>query len=644
MEKIIRALFMAFIISFGSSVQAQTTLKNTEIMPCIGSWQGTLTYLDYTSKQNTVIPADLDIEQISLGIFTFSHHFPKEPHVSWLDTMAISKDGMYFGNEKIITKRQLPNGNLELITEEKDSDDHKPALLRRTYTIGNEIFSRRKEVQLEGTAEWLLRHEYRYEIRAKYLTPKQMKADLGLIKTTWEILHPGLYRYNTKAEIENYFKDLDTKTNITLEQREFFILISQLNIKLRCGHSFVSYYNNKRMLKNNLYSDIFIPVLFTIIDNKFIVTHNLSDDKVLKLGEEIISINGISTQVIIDSLLTVSKADGRNGLNKQLDNISFDAREIYTDRYTLFDIFFPLFFKKDLNELNFNLTIKTIDDNLRELTVTGLSKEARQAEFIKRYGDIPRNENSWYIKPVDNQTAIFRVGDFMTYKWKFDFNRYLDSVFVMMNAKGYQNLIVDIRKNEGGADEARNAVLSYLTPKDLGCAIHYRRLYRYNQVPDSLNAYLSTWDDDFRKPKPDSIFLKTSDGFYESRSPNKCVEVFSKPNHFKGKIYLITDVTNSSATFILADVFKKNKLGTIVGETTGGTQQGINGGEIFFFYLPNSKIEMDLPLIYQAPNTARPDEGIKPDYDVKTTISDFAKMRDPQMEYILQVLISQKKN
>lgn len=619
--------------------QAQTTLQNTEIMPVIGSWQGALTYLDYTSKQKTVIPATIDIEQIKLGVFTFSHQFPKEPHVKWTDTVAISKDAMYFGQEKIVAKRPSANGGLEFVTEENGKDDNKPALLRRTYTIAPDRYVVRKEVQIQGSTEWLERHEYRYETRAKFLTTKQMKADLALIKTTWQQLHPGLYRYNTQAEIEGYFRELDAKTNAPLEQRAFFILISQLNIKLRCGHSFVSYYNNKRLLKNNLYSTVFIPVLFTIVEGKLIVTHNLSENSSLKLGEEITAINGVAAQTIIDSLLTVSKADGKNGLNKQLDNISFDPREIYTDRYSLFDIFFPLFFKKELNETNFILTIENTKGVQRQVSVMGLSKENRQAKYIERYGDIPKDENSWYIKPIDKQTIVFRIGDFMTYKWKFDFNKYLDSVFVMMNAKGYKNLIVDIRKNEGGADEARNAVLSYLTPKNLGCAMPYRRLYRYNHIPDSLNQYLSTWDDDFRKPKPESLYLKTADGFYESRTPNKCVEIFSNTNHFKGKIYLLTDVTNSSATFTLADVFKQNKLGTIVGETTGGTQQGINGGEIFFFYLPNSKIEMDLPLIYQAPKAPRPDEGIRPDYEIKTTPTDLAQMRDAQMEYILQKLI-----
>lgn len=636
----IKAVLLFFSLSsIVSNLSAQSTLKNTEFTPVVGSWQGTLTYLDYTSQKKTVIPATVDIDQIKVGVFTFSYQFPKEPHVKWTDTVALSKDGTMFGKEKIMAKKVLGDGFLEFVSEEDGTDDNKPARLRKTYGISSDQYFARKEVQYEGATDWVNRHEYLFEGRTRVLTPKQMKADLAVLKTTWEIIHPGLYRYNTKEQIDGYFKELDALTNVPMEQRIFFILISQLNIKLLCGHSFVSYYNNKSLIKQNLYSNVFLPILFRVIDRKFIVTHNLTDDENIKPGDEILSINGFHSKTITDSLLTVSKADGRNGLNKKLDNISFHPREIYTDRYSLFDIYFPLFFKKELNESNYSIEIQPNSGKRRTLVLKGVTKEARQVKFIAKYGDVPKNEKSWYLKPLDNKTVVFRLGDFTTFNWKFDFNNYLDSVFTDINSNGYQNLIVDIRENEGGADEARDAVLSYLTPQSLGCASPYRRLYRYNSIPDSLKKNLDTWDDRFKNPKPDSLFVKTAEGFYEPRSIDKCEEILPKQNRFKGNIFLITDVTNSSATFIMADVFKNNKLGTIVGEVTGGSQQGINGGELFFFYLPNSKIEMDLPLIYQAPKTIRPDQGIRPDFEVVTKPHDIATSSDPQIDFILKKLI-----
>lgn len=628
------------LISLSSFAQ-QPTVAVKDFQLIVGSWQGSLTYLDYTTGKPYTMPANVDIEQLGRSSrFTFSNSFPKEPNANWTDTVVLAADGLMIDKETITSKQVLPDGNLQIVTEVKgvDGNESKAALLRHTYTIGRDVFIKRKDVLFNGTTEWINRHEYKYTLRAKVLTPQQMKADLAIVKSAWENIHPGLYRYNSKEQIEIYFKELDVQTNTPLEQRRFFILLSQLNIKLRCGHSFVSYYNNKRILKGNLYSSVFLPVLYRVIEERFVITHNLSENKLIKAGDELIAVNNIPVKQIIDSLLTVSKADGLKGRNKQLDNINIYPRDINTDRYCLFDIFFPLFFKQNINESNYELKIKSASGKLLTVNVAGLSKEDRQSTFIAKYGDVPKNEKSWYLKPIDKNTIVFRLGDFATFNWKFDFNKYLDSVFVAINKAGYKHLIVDIRENEGGADEARDAVLSYLTPKPIGCANDIRKLYRYTSIPDSLHPYLDTWDDNFKKPKLG--YTKTADGFYESSNPkNNCTAVTSNPNYFRGKIYLITDATNSSATFIMADAFKRNKLGTIVGEVTGGTQQGINGGELFFLYLPNSKMEMDLPLIYQAPKTQKPDAGIQPDYEVKTKVRDLAQMKDAQMEFILKKLI-----
>jgi hypothetical protein len=476
------------------------------------------------------------------------------------------------------------------------------------------------------------------------LSPNQLKKDLALVKSVWENVHPGLYRYNTPAEIEGYFNELDRQTNRPMPLRQFFILLSQLNIKLRCGHSFVSYYNNKRSLKAKLCSTVFLPVLYRVVDGKFIVSHNLTEHPGIQPGDELTAIDGIPVQRIIDSLLTVSKADGLNGLNKQLDNITIYPRDLNPKGYCLFDIFFPLFFRENLEEPTFNLRIRPFGKGgAAEYRCKGLAKEERHSVFVQRYQEVPKNEASWYLKPVDASTAIFRLGDFATYNWKFDFNHYLDSIFTHLKMKGYENLIVDIRQNEGGADEARDAVLSYLTDKPIGCANAVRRCYRYRSIPDSLLPYLDTWDQGFKQPKPDSVYVLTPDRFYENKQPGSdCDEIWPKPNHFKGNIYLITDATNSSATFIMADAVKRNGLGKIVGEKTGGTQQGINGGELFFFYLPHSGIEMDVPLIYQAPFSEKPDDGILPDFEVKTTAEDLAKMGDPQLAFILKELVVRK--
>jgi C-terminal processing protease CtpA/Prc len=162
-------------------------------------------------------------------------------------------------------------------------------------------------------------------------------------------------------------------------------------------------------------------------------------------------------------------------------------------------------------------------------------------------------------------------------------------------------------------------------------------LYRFTHIPDTIKPHLKTWDADFKKDKIG--FVKTQNGFYTKRNEIKCDTISPNKNNFKGNLYLITDAANSSASFVLADIFKKNKLGKIVGEKTGGTLQGINGGEILFLFLPKSGIEIDIPLVFQAPVSINKDEGIIPDYIVSKTTSSILKKDDKPVSFILNKLI-----
>lgn len=469
------------------------------------------------------------------------------------------------------------------------------------------------------------------------LQPEDMKKDLAILKATWENVHAGLYRYSSPEQITSYLNHCEKRCASPLPLRDFYLMIAQLNAKLHCSHSYLSYYNNKKAIKEEVFSPVHLPLLFRVIEGKFILTHNLDFNLMLEPGQEIVAINTIPTARILDSLMTVTKADGRNGLKKMWNNCSIHPSDISSKHYNLFDIYFPLFFKSNLKEENFWVTVKQ-GRKLVSIKLKGLSKADREKAYTERFGPLPEQEQTWSTKEIDPSTVLFRLGDFSTYNWKFDFRRYLDSVFISFNQKGYKNLIIDIRENEGGSDETRDALLSYLTPKNIACANPVRRLYRYLHIPDSLKANLITWDESFLQDK--SGFKAVEKGYYEKdQSTITCDSIYSNRNHFKGKQFLICDVSNSSATFIMADCFKRNQLGSLVGEQTGGSQSGINGGQILFFYLPNSKIEMDVPLIWQKPISDRPDEGILPDYLVPTTAKDIANAQDPQLNFIVKKLL-----
>jgi C-terminal processing protease CtpA/Prc len=165
-----------------------------------------------------------------------------------------------------------------------------------------------------------------------------------------------------------------------------------------------------------------------------------------------------------------------------------------------------------------------------------------------------------------------------------------------------------------------------------------RRLVRYRTVPDDLVPHLDTWDKSFRDwgpaavdlPAPwptaptDVTYLKLTR--YDDDETGEVIRPAGK--RFHGKLIVLIDATNSSATFQFAQAVQSHQLGTLIGQPTGGSQRGINGGAFFFLRLPHSGIEMDLPLIGTFPATAASDAGITPDIILKTSAADISADRD----------------
>ena len=470
----------------------------------------------------------------------------------------------------------------------------------------------------------------------KILSPEQMQRDLDILHSAWISLHPGIYRYNAPGKLEGYFDDLLKLCSVPTGERTFYIRLAQLAEKIKCGHTYLNPLNLSDSVRLRVLPAAIIPVFFVVTPgNKIIVTHNLSDNTDFERGDEIISINIIPSRRIIDSLLSVSRSDGNHSKGKKLNNINETPDE--ASNHSLFDIFFPLFFP--IKNDQFNLLIKSYKTGLvKTHTVSATSLNERMKRYEEAFGKVPVDEKSWDYRLLNRQTAYMKFGTFAFWNSSFNTKKYIDSIFQnLLRQPIVKNLVIDIRNNEGG-DNSGDYILSYITSKKPGCDDPDHRCYRYLRVPDSLLGYLSTWDASFKKPKDPSLFFVNDIGLYESKTTKgDCDFIIPQANRFKGKVFLITDAKNSSAGYEMARNFKSSKLGLVIGETTGGSQQGINGGEFFFLTLPNSKFEIDLPLIYNYhPN--KPDRGIDPDYAVPTTQKDIATNKDPQLEFILKLI------
>jgi C-terminal processing protease CtpA/Prc len=203
-----------------------------------------------------------------------------------------------------------------------------------------------------------------------------------------------------------------------------------------------------------------------------------------------------------------------------------------------------------------------------------------------------------------------------------------------MEQKRISNLIMDIRDNEGGDDEVIGYVVKAIARKPVSIEPAMKKV-RYTRIPADLEPYLSSWDDSYKKPA-----LKNSepiDGLYEMNKSGESKNIPAQKKAFQGQVYLIVNEHNSSATFYMAQIIKNNQLAILVGQTTGGSQRGLNGDQTAFLKLPHSKIELDIPLIGTFYN-GKADIGIEPDITVTHTVKSLVDKRDLEMEKILELI------
>lgn len=163
--KIVPILISTFFIIHDSYAQFKPKAILKDFQKAEGRYQGTLTYLDYSSGKPYTMPANIEITQIKkTNQFIFSNAYPKEKSANSLDTMTISNDGKYIDEELIISRKKLANGNTEIITKEKgiDGNDDKPAIIRHTYNFSKSTFSITKDIQFVGENAWIKRNEYLY--------------------------------------------------------------------------------------------------------------------------------------------------------------------------------------------------------------------------------------------------------------------------------------------------------------------------------------------------------------------------------------------------------------------------------------------------------------------------------------------------
>ncbi|WP_210420355.1 S41 family peptidase [Aquisphaera giovannonii] len=462
----------------------------------------------------------------------------------------------------------------------------------------------------------------------------KLLEDADVLRRIYERAHPGLYRYNTKAQMAGHLAALRAEFARDRSLGEAYVAVSQFLAKVRCGHSYANFYNQPRGVADALFSGRNrVPFLFRWIDGRMIVDRDFSG--ALKPGTEVLAIEGHPVAEILGKLMTIARADGGNDA-KRVAYLEVRGK----DRYEAFDIFLPLFYPG----IGERIGLEVVPPGAKgPLTLAVAAHDRAQREALGKEAQQPAGADPWKFETLEGGAAYLRMPGWALYDSKWDWKGFLDRGMDALIDRRAPALIVDLRDNEGGLDVG-NVLIERITAREVRGGIQ-RRYTRYRTLPGDLVPFLDTWDWSFKdwgdKAVPDRA------GFYRLTRYDDDANgdvIAPRGRRFEGRLVVLVNAANSSATFQFARLIKDNQLGTLVGQPTGGNRRGINGGAFFFAKLPNSKIEFDVPLIATFPGERPlpdgvvlpfldvPDAGVEPDVPVKPRAEDIAAGVDAELE------------
>lgn len=458
-----------------------------------------------------------------------------------------------------------------------------------------------------------------------------LQADARLLREAFERLHPGLYRYNTTEQLDARWAALLAEFGEDRSVAEAFLAFSRLTSGIRCGHTHPNPFNQSDSVAAAFATRATaLPFHFRWIGGRMIVTRSalLPSGKVgsgesLPPGTEILAIDGRPARRILDSLLPFVRADGSNNAKRTALLELQGSQGIET-----FDLYFGLRFPP--TAAAFTLQLRRPGRRAVErLVVQAVTAGARDSALAHAVEPVTRSavaDSVWQFRFLDDTTAYLRMDTWALYNSKWKWQPWLSDRLGLIAARA-RLFIVDIRRNEGGTEIGRELIARLIdSPLRLPAE---QRVVRYRAVPESLRPHLSTWNRTFfdwgeaARPLTNGDFQLQRDT--DGTDPDVIMPV--RPR-IAARVVVLVGPDNSSATFQFASIVQQQRLGVLVGRGTGGNQRGINGGAYFFMKLPNSGLEVDVPLIGYFPEGARPDAGLTPDLLVELSADDIVAGRD----------------
>lgn len=477
------------------------------------------------------------------------------------------------------------------------------------------------------------------ELQEMSIPPEKLKQDVDFAYSKIKEMHPQLFWYISQQELDRKFDSIKNTIDTPLTPLQFYFKLQPVVSDIHEGHLSLRI-PSKRISKKEIRElenkkGMFSRFDYYIEGDRLFIIGNKDSIQNIKPGTEILSIDHTPVSYYIERYRKLISTDGFNTTFKP---------------YFLKDLFFSYYVaEKGFQNQAVIETVYNGEKKIYELKRESKSeadlkkeKENKKRTDEKKINDYVAlsdsyNRNFKFLNK-DSTIAYIKVKSFSgVYSGKFYKN-----AFEKIKEARSPYLIIDVRNNYGGSLEEIHKLYSYLSPEPY-------ILIKPSQVNSATTPLKTNY---FRKSNalqytfktlayPAFFFAQTfstykKDGkFYYKIKADK----LSKPdkNAFTGKIFVLINGSSFSASSILTSKLKNDKRAILVGEETGGANDGTVAGFYSYQTLPNSRIDLPIGLVFVQPDITPTNtkKGVVPDIPIKETMDDIIHKKDPQLNWIL---------
>ncbi len=453
----------------------------------------------------------------------------------------------------------------------------------------------------------------------KRIKPKKLIEDFDYLIAEFKLQHQGLYNYIDKNQTDKKIDSIRNTLRKPQSKLKFYEKLRYVIGLTNEGHTSIEL-PKWTMIKLGL-SKSFLPLTVKVFDDNLIISQNYGKNiKEIKRGAKIVSINDEKVSEILKELYNLIPTDGFNETSKKewIGGINFSLlyRLVFGKQKK---------FKLELQEYG-SKKLNTI--NIPAIRYTKFKNKNAQIKIVNYY-----DFDKFKFEQINDSIAYLNIPSFGDDD--IDYENFYQSNFKKIDSLKIKHLIIDVQANGGGTEGNENLLFSYLSNKIVKKYKDVTMLSKPYKTKKSKQEYIEdgwTLKDSIAKR---GNFTLYSDYYSDLR--------YKKPEKeliYKGKLYVLVGGRTFSGGAEFSSLIKMTNRGVFIGEETGGTYQGNVSGYSEYITLPNSKIEIKIPIVHFKMNVSLQTigRGVIPKYNVPQTTKDYLNGRNTKKDFTIKMI------